>query len=89
MEDLNLAIVNPKKVSGGNQLSVETGENHEKNVFKSSKKFSQKMNYVGKVEFYIHGNLQVETQNGLEAMKMTNSTMNSTSGMNSNICYYS
>ena len=66
-----------EKVSGGNPLSVETGENHEKIVFKTSKFFVTKMHYVGNVEFYKHASLQVETQNCFAAMKMTNSTMNS------------
>ena len=66
-----------EKVSGGNPLSVETGENHEKIVFKTSKKFFKKMHYVGNVEFYRHANLQVQTQKKLGATKMTKSAMNS------------
>ena len=35
------------------------------------------MHYIGKVEFYRHVNLQVETRNYLGATKMTNTVMNS------------
>jgi hypothetical protein len=51
---------------------LETGENHVKYMVKSSKKSSRKFHYVGKLEFYIHVNVQVEIQNGLGAMKMPN-----------------
>ena len=35
-------IMHKEEVYGGNQLSVETGENHEIIMFKSSEKFSKK-----------------------------------------------
>ena len=66
-----------ERISGGNPLSMETGENHEKIVFKTFKKFLTKMHYVGNIEFYRHANLQVETQKNLGATKMTKSAMNS------------
>ena len=74
--------------SGGNPLPVETGENHEKFIFKTSKKFLTKIHYVGNVEFYRHANLQVETQKQLGATKMTKSAMNSKYNYYS-FCYYS
>ena len=66
-----------EKVSGGNPVSMETGENHEKIIFKNFKKFLAKMYCVGNVKFYRHAKWQVETQICLGAMKMTNSSMNS------------
>ena len=75
--------------SGGNPVSVETGENHEKIIFKNFKKFLAKMYCVGNVKFYRHAKWQVETQICLGAMKMTKSAMNSSSAVNSNFWYYS
>ena len=79
-----LASVEPptKRIFDGNHGLVETGENHEKIMFKSSEKISTKMHYFGKTKFYRLANLQFETQKCLGAMKMTNSTMDS-SKMNS------
>ena len=68
---------------------METGENHEKIVFKTSKIFLTKMHYVRNVEFYKHANLQVETQNCFAAMEMTNSVMNSSKMNSSSARYYS
>ena len=78
-----------EKVSGGIQLSVETGENHENIMFESFKKLSTKMRYVGKVEFYRHVNLQVKTQNSLGDIKKTNSAKNSDVCSYYSFCYYS
>ena len=46
-------------------------------MIKSSKKFGTKMHYVGKAEFYMRANLQVENKKSLGDMKITNSAMNS------------
>ena len=39
-----------EKVSGGNQVSVETGENHKKNIFKLFEFFSKKCNTLERLD---------------------------------------
>ena len=65
-----------EKVSGENPVSMETGENHEKIIFKNFKKFLAKMYCVGNVKFYRHAKWQVETLSFLGDTKMTNSDLN-------------
>ena len=52
-------------------------------------KVIMKAHYVGKIDFYIHENFQVKTQNCLGAIKMTNSATNSNASTIHCRIYYS